>query len=317
MQRLLAVLASLPMLGCGSLIGNPGKTDTGTTASTSYIRTIDYDLPSAVTGYSLAGDSADQAQGNNDGLFQASMQRMEGAIDRVNKQIARLNTDAVNGVGQFKGKGPNGKTHVVVTQLTGGAYDLQAVVCEDATPFNLVQWSSVTGSVHSIRKHSVDPLEPGRASPLTSELTYTAGTTATLNAKLYLENALVLPPGLSGSKMAELIISSRTNGNYQMSGIHNWLDDPATVTDDGDEYFIGTFNEAGAGETIGYNKARKDACAATFDEAARAWCTGKNLNNTSYDKTAIAAAEVRMAGIPVVSRAALSIPVFPADITCP
>lgn len=38
-----------------------------------------------------------------------------------------------------------------------------------------------------------------------------------------------------------------------MSGTHNCVTDAADIPPEGDEYFVGTFNEDGVGETVGYS----------------------------------------------------------------
>jgi hypothetical protein len=94
---------------------------------------------------------------------------------------------------------------------------------------------------------------------------------------------------------------------------------PAEITAEGDEYFVGTFNDAGVGETVGYNVGRKDVCQPTFDESnpAASWCTGKTLADEVYDAAKIKEAATRMAAIPVEGKSQLLKPEFPADVKCP
>lgn len=340
----LAFLVSFAGSDCGALIGNPGK-PTGA-QSTAFIRTIDYEIPTSVSGYEL--------QEPKDDLFRDSMNRLDLAIERVNQLVTRLNGEGIGAAGTFTGKGPDADVRVSVTVIDGNGYDLRAVICQNETPFQLLEWSSKTGNVHSIRSHAVDPLDPKRRRNMISDITYEAGEAPKVRAAVYLTQGQPLaepppdgalppsgvappppgggppppggatasgssaepPPGMDGSDLAELIVSSRTDGIYAMSGIHNWVDDPTTVTEEGDEYFIGTFSESGTGETVGYNVARSE-CEPTFDEATPNWCTGKDLSGTVYDAAAIAAAAQRMQAIAVVGRGSLVKPELPSGLTCP
>ncbi len=321
-----ALVLFIPITGCGALIGNPGDTDT-TPPNSAFIRSIDYTIPSSVSGYSLAGP---------DNLFEDSMNRLAAALDRINRVIDRLNSDRVAGTGTFTGIGADSKVSVTVTEAKDGPYDLRAVVCYKGAPFQLLTWSSVDGSVRAVRQHNIDPVDSTRAKNLVSDITYTAGTTATLTARLFQAPPTaplaavwhqVLqpgptggpPPGMDGSGLAELIASTRTGGVYTMSGIHNWVDAAARAAAEGDEYFVGTFTEDGVGETVGYNVARKSECAAVFTEDAAVpnWCTGKSLAGTTYDSAGITAAAERLKAIPVTKHGQLTVPALPSDLACP
>lgn len=298
--------------GCGTRVGNPG---TETSSSASFIQPVDYDVPNTVSGNALVEEE--------DGLFKDSMLRLDKALDRTNALIARLNTDSVNGAGTFTGKGPDGKLATVVSEQTG-TYNYRALICYDGTLIQVVDWSSVTGDVQTTRRFDIDPIEKDRASDAISTITYTAGTPATLKVALRAGPSMplnLIPPGQDGGTLTERIVSTRTGDNYTMSGIHNWVNHTtvAEITSEGDEYFIGTFNTSGTGETVGYNVARTNLCAATFNESSpsTSWCTGKTLAGVIYDKAAVATAVERLKAIPVVKAAELINPTLPAGLTCP
>lgn len=308
----LALCLGLPLLGgCGTVIGNPGvKDDNPDQGETNeFVATVDYDIPDNVSGYELAPSNSD--------IFRDSSKRVDGVVDRINQMLERLNTDLVNGVGDFTAKGPDGKVSGTIAALTdGGAYDYSAVLCYDKQVFQYVTWSSVSGDVYTVRNHAVDPIDPQRASDMISEVTYKAGDDASI--KVFVE---VTPPqaipGADGSKIADLTYSTRSAGNYTLSGIHNWHNEGDVITNQGDEYFLGQFNEAGEGEYLSYNRFRPD-CADSFDETNPEWCVAGSLSPLQdYSATEMAEAEERLKDIAIQSKADLVIPVLPADLSCP
>jgi hypothetical protein len=310
--RLVFAASLLACGGCGALIGNPGKPSTSTGA---FIRTIDFEIPQTVSGYSLQ-DPAPPGGTMPDGLFKDSVNRIAEAIDRINQMTSRLNED-VDGPGTFPGEGPDGKVSVSV-DTAAAPYEYKAVMCYDAVPFQYVEWSDASGAVHVVRLHQVDPLDAQRAKNRQTEFLFTPGDTATIKAAVYVVGKDgQSPPGMDGTNLAEVVESSRTGDDFVISGTHNWVTTPAEIPSEGDEYFVGRFTEEGTGETVGYNIARKGDCAGIFDEAARNWCTGKTLDDQVYDPAQITEAATRLAGIAIIPYSSLYQPAMPVGLTCP
>ena len=308
-------VAALALCGCGSLVGNSGPSSGGTQSS--FLKTIDYAIPTSVSGYSLAdGDALFGPP--PDGIFQDSMNRFVGVIDRINALTGQLNA-TVTAEGTYHAAGPDQKVDVVVTAQTGGTYDFQATFCESGKAFQFMEWSSVSGRVHAVRSYGVDPVDASRVRDMTSDVTYVPGDTATLRQLSYQTPPPgKAPPGENGVNLGEIITSTRTSAStYTMSGVHNWVNDPSELDAEGDEYFIGKFDANGSGETVGYNVARKTDCDAVFDETKNNWCTGKDLAGNTYTGAAITAAAARLKGIAVESKANIIKPALPTGLTCP
>lgn len=307
------VLASAWLLGsCGIIIGNPGNPATGED-STNFVQTIDYDIPASVSGYSLSPDAPD-------GIFDDSARRIDETIDRVNRMITQLNQDAIRSTGDFTGKGPDGKISGKILALDGNTegYTYQAIICYAGVPFQTVEWSEATGSVHTVRNHAVDPIDARRRSDMLSEITYTKGTTTSIDVWLTATPPQTVP-GADGPKLADHTRGTYADGTFTLAGIHNWYADVATVQDEGDEYFVGRFNDAGVGENVTYNVFRPD-CSTVFDDTAatHTWCGGRKIpGGTAFNTSDRAAAAERLQDILLPGKASLKVPTLSTDLSCP
>lgn len=318
-RSLLHIFSGFLMLaqgGCGTVIGNPGVTSEE--EETSFVKTVEYDIPNTVSGYSLLQPPPGPGPGGKGNIFTDSSKRIDEVIDRTNAMLKRLNSDRVNGVGDFTAKGPDGEVSGSLKALSGDTlYDYSAVLCYKKQVFQFVKWSSTSGNVYSLRNHAIDPIEARRASDMQAEITYTAGETASIRVLVEVTPPQVVP-GADGRKIADLTYSTRSAGSYTLSGVHNWHDDSANAYAEGDEYFIGQFNEDGVGEYLGYNRF-EPGCAPSFDEVAPAWCTGQALGSSGkYSESEKAAAATRLSAIGIQPRAELRVPTFDLSaLTCP
>ncbi|WP_141731585.1 hypothetical protein [Oligoflexus tunisiensis] len=310
---LLGLALSTSLGACGIIIGNPGNPAEGGD-QTGFVQTINYDIPTSVSGYELAPELPDR-------IFEDSARRIDETIDRVNQMISRLNADAVQSVGDFTGKGADGKVSGRILELTDhpDGYVYQAVICYDSTPFQIVEWTPATGSVHTIRDHAIDPVDARRKSNMLSEITYTKGTRSSIDVWLTATPGQPLP-GADGSHLADHTVGTYENGTFTLAGVHNWYEEAATIQDEGDEYFAGLFDDAGVGEFVTYNIFRPDCNTTVFDEAADApsWCGGRPLpDGTTYTAEQRAEAWQRLKGIAVPGKASLKVPALPSDLSCP
>jgi len=299
--------ACLPLSSCGTSIGNPGKTN----PESGFVATVDYDIPDTVSGLELASRNGD--------IFRDSSKRIDGTLDQVNRMLKQLNTDLVAGVGDFTGKGLDKKvsgTIAAISPQSAEGYDYSAVICYDKKVFQFVQWSSVTGNVHAVRDHSIDPVQPNRVTDMKSDIIYVAGDTASIKVLLDATPPKAVP-GADGPKIADLTYSTRTAGLYTISGVHNWHTVDTDVAAEGDEYFLGNFNEEGVGEYLVFNRFQPE-CADSFDEAAPEWCgAGALLPARDYTPAEKNEATTRLSAIALQKKSDLSVPVFPANLTCP
>jgi hypothetical protein len=308
------ILASSWLISsCGIIIGNPGNpAESGDSAN--FVQTIDYDIPASVSGYSLVSDAPD-------GIFDDSARRIDETIDRVNRMITQLNQDAIRATGDFTGKGPDGKISGRIIALDDNAdgYTYQAIICYAGSPFQTVEWSATTGSVHAVRNHAVDPIDARRRSDMLSEITYTKGTTTSIDVWLTATPPQTVP-GADGRKLADHTRGTYAEGTYTLAGIHNWYDEVATVQDEGDEYFVGRFDEEGVGENVTYNVFRPDCSSTVFDDTAatHTWCGGRKIpGGTAFNASDRAAAAARLQDIALPGKASLKVPTLATDLACP
>jgi hypothetical protein len=255
--------------------------------------------------------------------------RVAGSIDRVNQLSASLNAQGVDGVGRFSGLGTDGRVSVAVDERPEERFQLRAVVCYDGTPFQVLEWSTTSDEVRSVRDHTVDPVDPDQNRHMTTEIVYTPGDAL----DRFTLRAYIVPPravggatrdnpgsGQNGANIVAITRSTRdSDGNFTQVGAHNWVDDPSTAKDEGDQYHVARFDAAGNGEALIYSRARVDRCPFEFDEEAPRWCDVQPLigPNPPYDAAGLAAASQRLSDIPIARKAELEVPALPADASCP
>ncbi|HYX34288.1 MAG TPA: hypothetical protein VE954_14390 [Oligoflexus sp.] len=313
---LMLLTVSSILIACGIIIGNPGNPAEGGGDASGFVQTIDYDIPPDVSGYELT-------QEMKDGIFDDSARRIDETIDRVNQMITRLNADAVASVGDFTGKGADGKVSGRIVALTNDAngYVYQAVICYAGQPFQTVEWSPETGSVHTIRNHAIDPVDSRRSAQMLSEITYTKGTSSSIDVWLTVTTKPgQAVPGADGNKLADHTTGTYADGVFTLAGVHNWYNDAATIQEEGDEYFLGQFNDAGVGENVTYNVFRPDCNTVPFDDTAaeHTWCGGRAIpGGSAYTADERVAAATRLKDIPLPGKASLKIPALPTDLSCP
>lgn len=285
--------------------------------SSSFFPTIDFSMPSSL---SLTGLSLGET---NVTILELQAQRGEKVVDDLNLVLERLNHDAVDGVGSFSGKGPEGTISGHVEELTDDAdgYDHEAVICHNDVVFMHIKWTGEGEAIEAVRDFSADPMATENTASMLSYVKFSKGDDGDSLVLRSTGTPWKQPPfETDGDMMTEYAAAKiGTDGDFTLQAI---LDRYAEVPEayEADEYIVGYLDAAQAGKFVAYNKSATDLCSAGFDEENTenpGFCVGQEVDSdTPFAEEEVATAWGELADIGYLKLEDLHTVEIDSELTC-
>jgi hypothetical protein len=155
-SSLMMLAASCVALGCGTVAGNPKKPkDQPPAGQIRYtLPVIDFDfddttLADDAAGLALMAAPAVPGGPRDKAVFNDSARRLLQVVRQINAVTTRMNAILAEEDGgapgdtlRFSGKGSKRKLAGRIRELAGGAYDYEAVLCQDGKPLRQFLWQA-------------------------------------------------------------------------------------------------------------------------------------------------------------------------------
>lgn len=355
---IMMLAASCMALGCGTVAGNPKKPkDQPPAGQIRYtLPVIDFEfddttLADDVEELALTAAPAVPGLPRDKAVFNDSARRLLQVVRQINAVTTRMNAILAEEDGvapgdtlRFAGKGQGRKLAGKITQLAGGAYDYEAVLCQDGKPVRQFLWQADSKVIQLTQDFSAATEDDDPTFALVSRATVSQEEGV---ARLDLavsgswEDAAAGGGAGDGGSLVERSFLDKIGDELRLRSVLDRFDGEAPAEPEGERYVVGRMirrEDAGAAERglksydvsfVGWGKRiPRPACeGGAFDEDADdlwspdgsgpEFCVGRRLGGkrfASVEEFAEHAATFEAIGL--ARRTDLETVLMPAGLSC-